>query len=171
MTALTAHVLLALLWVFVTGSFSLATWLAGALVGYLILWVTSPLTGWKNYPSWPWRTVRFVILYTRELLLAGLRIAHDVLTPGLRNKPAIVTFPLEARTPFEITMVANLISLSPGSLCLDVSSDHRALHLHVMGANTEDLPAFVDELKRTVETPALELVRGTPSGTEARTAA
>lgn len=160
MTALAAHALLTALWVVLSGSAHPLNWAAGFLLGLGILWLTRTVTGWQHYPSWPWRVVRFGVLYLGELWLAGLRIAHDVVTPTLHNKPAIVAMPLDARTPLEITVVANLISLTPGSLSLDVSADRRTLFLHVMGVNPENLAAFVAELKSSVETPALELLRG-----------
>jgi multicomponent Na+:H+ antiporter subunit E len=160
MTALAAHALLAVLWVVLTGSITPLNWGAGFLLGLGILWLTRTLHGWLHYPSWPWRLVRFAVLYVRELWLAGIRIAHDVVTPTLQNKPAIVAMPLAARTPLEITIVANLISLTPGSLSLDVSPDRRTLFLHVMGVSPDNLEGFVSELKTSVEAPALELVRG-----------
>jgi len=160
MTALAAHALLTVLWVVLSGSVSPLSWGSGFVLGLGILWLTRGVTGWHHYPSWPWRFVRFGVFYLQELWLAGLRIGHDVLTPTLLNKPAIVAMPLDARTPLEITVVANLISLTPGSLSLDVSPDRTTLFLHVMGVNAENLAAFVTELKSSVEAPALELLRG-----------
>jgi multicomponent Na+:H+ antiporter subunit E len=149
-----------MLWIVLTGSTTPLNWSAGFLLGLGVLWLTRSQTGWQHYPSWPWRLVRFVVLYVSELWLAGIRIAHDVLTPALRNKPAIVAMPLAAQTPLEITIVANLISLTPGSLSLDVSPDRQTLFLHVMGVSRESLGEFVNELKTTIEAPALELLRG-----------
>jgi multicomponent Na+:H+ antiporter subunit E len=160
MTALAAHALLTVLWVVLSGSITPPNWIAGFLLGLGVLWLTRGVTGWHHYPSWPWRLVRFGVFYLYELWLAGLRIGHDVLTPTLHNKPAIVAMPLDARTALEITVVANLISLTPGSLSLDVSPDGKTLFLHVMGVNPENLAVFVTELKSSVEAPALELLRG-----------
>nr|WP_253451995.1 Na+/H+ antiporter subunit E [Halomonas sp. Y3] len=64
--------------------------------------------------------------------------------------------PLEARTELEITMVANLISLTPGTLSLDVSDDRKVLYIHAMFLDDEE------ELRRNLkemEYRALELFR------------
>ena len=64
--------------------------------------------------------------------------------------------PLSARTEMEITMVANLISLTPGTLSLDVSDDRKVLYIHAMFLDNEE------ELRRNLkemEHRALELFR------------
>lgn len=47
-------------------------------------------------------------------------------------KPGVIALPLSARTEMEITLVANLISLTPGTLSLDVSDDRKVLYIHAM---------------------------------------
>ncbi len=71
-------------------------------------------------------------------------------------KPGVIAMPLEARTELEITMVANLISLTPGTLSLDVSDDRKVLYIHAMFLDDEE------ELRRNLkemEYRALELFR------------
>ncbi len=71
-------------------------------------------------------------------------------------KPGVIAMPLSARTEMEITMVANLISLTPGTLSLDVSDDRKVLYIHAMFLDNEE------ELRRNLkemEHRALELFR------------
>ena len=78
--------------------------------------------------------IGFCLYFLRELLVANLRIAIEVLTPERyrRMRPAIVAMPLAAKTDIEITVLANLISLTPGTLSLDVSHDRDVLSVHVV---------------------------------------
>ena len=103
------------------------------------------------------RLVRFALFFVWELVLANLRVAHDVITPRLYARPAIIALPLDARTDLEITLLANLISLTPGSLSLDVSPDRRTLYVHVLFG--EDPDEVRHQLKTTFERPLLELMR------------
>jgi multicomponent Na+:H+ antiporter subunit E len=80
-----------------------------------------------------------------------------VVTPASRAHPGIVAVPLEARTDTEIAVLANLITMTPGSLAVDVADDRSVIFVHSMFAEDPDaLVAFVkDDLERRV----LELLR------------
>ncbi|MFN3614431.1 MAG: Na+/H+ antiporter subunit E, partial [Rubrimonas sp.] len=71
-------------------------------------------------------------------------------------RPAFVTMPLDAETDVEITLTANLISLTPGTLSVDVTPDRRGLIIHAMYA--ED-PADVIAGCKTMERRVLEALR------------
>ncbi len=70
---------------------------------------------------------------------------------------AIVAIPLDAKTDREITLLANLITLTPGTLSLDVSEDRRFLYVHAMFV--EDVESFRDSIKNGFERRLLELMR------------
>lgn len=103
------------------------------------------------------RLVRFVLFFIWEFSLANLRVAHDVVTPRLYAQPAIIALPLDARTDVEITLLAALISLTPGTLSLDLSPDRRLLYVHAMFG--DDPGEVCNQLKTTFERPLLELMR------------
>jgi multicomponent Na+:H+ antiporter subunit E len=65
--------------------------------------------------------------------------------------------PLDAKTDFEIMMVANLISLTPGTLSIDLSEDRRYLYVHVMFM--QDVAEVRRELKQGLEKRVLEVLR------------
>jgi multicomponent Na+:H+ antiporter subunit E len=72
-------------------------------------------------------------------------------------RPAIIAIPLDARTDVEITLLSNLIALTPGSLGLDVSDDRSVLYVH--GMFVDDPEAFCREIKDGLERRLLELLR------------
>jgi len=72
-------------------------------------------------------------------------------------KPGIVKFPLSAKTDLEITMLANCISLTPGTLILAVSDDRKAIYIHVMYLNDRD--EFIESMKEGLEKKLLEILR------------
>jgi multicomponent Na+:H+ antiporter subunit E len=88
----------------------------------------------------------FLAYFFWELLLANLRVAYDVVTVTHFMKPAILAIPLEATTDLEITLLANMISLTPGTLSLDVSSDRKVLFVHAM--YLEEIEEFKDFERR-----------------------
>ena len=64
---------------------------------------------------------------------------------------------LEARTELEITLLANLISLTPGTLVIDVSDDRKVMYIH--GMYLEDREKFIESIKDGLEKPLLSIMR------------
>lgn len=153
------NMMLALLWATVTGAFSLQNLLLGFAIGYVVLLVARPTTGGTTYHGRLWKTVLFVLRYIGELVWASLRVAYDVLTPTFHMRPGVIAIPLDAKTDIEITMLANLISLTPGTLALDVSSDRSVFYIHAMYIDNDDVEALRREIKNGLERRVLELLR------------
>jgi multicomponent Na+:H+ antiporter subunit E len=88
---------------------------------------------------------------------SNLRVAYDVITPGSRARPGIVAVPLDARTDVEITLLSNLITMTPGSLAVDVSDDRSVMYVHSM--YVEDPDELRRAIKEDLERRVLELLR------------
>lgn len=151
------NVLLALVWTMAVGKFTLTQLLLGFLLGLLVVAVVEPLSGEPSYVPRIIRGLRFIGFFFWELVLSNLRIAYDVVTPRLHARPQIIALPLEARTDTEITLLANFLTLTPGTLSLDVSVDKRVLYVHAM--YVEDRDRLITQIKRGMETRLLEVLR------------
>jgi multicomponent Na+:H+ antiporter subunit E len=87
------------------------------------------------------RTIRAVGLagfFVRELVLANLRVAMDVLRPDTRIRPAVLAIPLDVTSDGEILLLSMLINITPGSVTIDLSDDRRTLYVHVMHMNSAE---------------------------------
>jgi multicomponent Na+:H+ antiporter subunit E len=149
------NVLLALAWVALTGQFTPANLVFGFVLGYLILWWLQRVFGPSNYFAKVRQVVNFVLFFLWELILANLRVAYDVLTPRHHMRPGIIAIPLDIGTEVEITLLVNLITLTPGTLGLDVSTDRRVLYIHSM--YIEDLEQFRHRIKEGFERRVQEM--------------
>ncbi len=158
MSGLVLNALLALAWVAISGDLSVANFAIGFGLGLVILFFTQRLIGQPTYLLRLWRLLKLLVFFVWELLLANLRLAYDVLTPGYQLRPGVVAVPLEARSDTEITLLANMITLTPGSFSLDVSADRRVLYVHVMYLG-EDVDAFRRKIKSGFERRILEVLR------------
>lgn len=145
------NLLLALMWGAVHGSFSATTLAVGAVLGFVALWLASPILDETGYFARVGRVASFLAFYLWEIVASALRVARDVLSPRLRVRPGVVAVPLDGRTDLEITLFANLVSLTPGTLSLDVSPDRRTLYVHAMDLGDGNVEAWSRELKRTEE--------------------
>jgi multicomponent Na+:H+ antiporter subunit E len=151
------NILLAFTWAAVTGRFNLSNVVVGMILGYVVLFVAQPVMGSSSYFRRIHRVLGFALFYVWELILANLRVAYDVLTPKPRIRPGVLAIPLQAKTDAEITMLANLITLTPGSVSLDVSSDRRFLYLHAM--YIADVEKYRESIKEQMERRVLEVLR------------
>ncbi len=145
---------LALSWAALIGNFTLTNLLIGYVVGYLALWVARPLFARTVYFERVWRVLRLAMMFIYELVVSSMRVVWDVITPSHLARPGIITVPLDARGEGEILLVANLISLTPGTLSLDLSPDGKTLYVHAMFVDDPD--ALRRELKEGMERYVLE---------------
>ncbi len=157
MTLFGLNLLLALFWAAVAGEIDVANILVGFVVGHAVLWLARPLLPTTTYFAKVPLAIRFFVFFLWELLLANLRVAWDVLTPKAYRRPGVVAVPLDAKTDAEITLLANLVTLTPGSLSLDVSPDRRTLFVHAMFV--DDPEEFRRDIKQGFERRVLELLR------------
>ena len=141
------NILLALLWGAVSGSFAVGTLAFGFVVGYLTLMLAQPMLGPSAYHSRLWRAAVYLVTFLWDLLKSSIIVARDVMTPGLDAVPAVVAVPLEVKSNVAITLLANTISLTPGTLSLDVSEDQKTLYVHAM-YHGDDL----DRIRRDIKT-------------------
>ena len=158
MTTFVWNLMLALAWAFATGLFTVSNLLVGLVIGYLILWFAQPALGRSAYVAKVPQVGRFALFYLWQLMLANLRIAYDVLTLTHHMRPGVIAVPLEAETDAEITLLANLISLTPGTLSLDVSPDRRVLYVHVMYID-DDVEHSRRAIKDGLERRVLQVLR------------
>ena len=151
------NVFLALVWALASGRISLLSLMIGVVLGYGVLWVSQPLMGPSRYFQKLPIAIRFFGFFVWQLLLSNLRVAYDVITPHLYMRPGIIAVPLDATTDREITLLANLITLTPGTLSLDLSDDRRTLYVHAMFVDSPD--SVRHSIKNGFERRLLELIR------------
>lgn len=157
MKILLLNLTLMALWIAATGVFEYGNGAIGFLIGFLVLWWLQPLLGPTRYFRKLPLAVWFGLLFLWEVLKSNVRVAWDVVTPRKRRRPGIVAVPLDTQTDLEITLLANLITLTPGSLCLDVSEDRRTMYVHEMFIDNPD--AVRRQIKQRFEHWVLRLLR------------
>lgn len=138
------NLLLAFAWAAVTGSFSFVNLLFGFALGALGLWLIRDRVGTVAYFNRARRVVGLAALFFYELVISSVRVAWIVIHPRMPIRPGIIAYPLQVTRDTEITLLANLITLTPGTLSVDVSEDRRFLYIHAI-----DVPD-AEALKRDI---------------------
>ena len=93
-----------------------------------------------------WHGLVFPVFYLYNLVLANLRLAKDVLTPSLDAQPGIIEIDLQVKTDRQILILTNLITMTPGTLTLYISDDHKKIFVH--GMYIKDEEEFIANIKQ-----------------------
>lgn len=151
------NLILTLVWVALTGSFEFKNFAFGFVLTFFILWIINKEAADRKYFKVIPSVIRFFFFFIYELIKANIQVAYDVITPTFYMKPGIVSVPLDAKTDLEITLLANVISLTPGTLSLDVSDDKKVLYVHSMYIHDKD--EFIHSIKNGFEKKLLNITR------------
>ncbi|EXX87065.1 monovalent cation/H+ antiporter subunit E [Paenibacillus darwinianus] len=110
-----------------------------------------------NFPKKGWAVVKLLAVFLKELFLSGITVALQIIRPRLNVRPGIFALETGLKSDWEVTLLACLICLTPGTLTLDVSRDGRILYIHAM--NIEDVELLSAQIKGSFEKAIMEVTR------------
>jgi len=148
--------ILTIVWMLLQNEISAGMIVFGFILGIIIPWGTS--VWWPDTPK-SFRVGKMAIyslVVIWDIIVANIEVAWIVLTvPSSKLKPAWIVVPLELRQPEAITMLAGTITLTPGTVSADLSSNGRSLLVHVL--HTDDPDAVRDDILTRYEARLLEI--------------
>lgn len=119
----------------------------GFAVGYAALSIYALSVGQRNYGVKVFKLFRFTGYFLYILTKANLQIAWEIITPGFSQTPRILRYAVAGMSEVEITTLASCITLTPGTLVVDVSDDNQWIYVHCMYAKDKNAAlADLDEL-------------------------
>lgn len=148
---------LALAWVGMTGALNASNLIVGFLVGYVVLLILQGPLAMRGHLFRVRRSIELLAIFLWEMLLANFRVAWDVVTPTHLMRPGVIAVPLDARDDLEILILANMVSLTPGTLSLDVADDRTVIYIHAMYLHDRD--RITRAIKDGFERRLLEVMR------------
>jgi len=154
------NAVLALVWMALNNAFTIGDFLIGYLLGLLILYIHRAFWSERVQIVRPGAALRLLGVFLWEIVKANGQVARIVLDPRVPITPAFIALPLELKDDFTITTLANMITLTPGTLSVDVAEDRSALYVHCL--STDDVEAVRAQIKRDFERPLAESIRCSP---------
>jgi multicomponent Na+:H+ antiporter subunit E len=134
---------------FLKNEFNGSTFIIGYILGLGIMFVFRHFFNDRFYLKRVNAVVLLLLIFARELILSNISVLKAVLKPRLDMKPGIFAFETVLTKDWEITILSNLITLTPGTLVVEVSEDNRILYIHAM--DIADKVEAVDSIKNTFE--------------------
>ncbi|MFC5997525.1 Na+/H+ antiporter subunit E [Quadrisphaera sp. GCM10027208] len=119
-------------WVALWGDLSWGNLVGGVLTGVVVVLVAPLPAEPAGYRPAPWPALVYLLRFLRDLVVATAEVARQVFWPLDRLRPAVLEVPLTGRHPGLISLVANTISLTPGTLTLEADPGTGRLWVHLL---------------------------------------
>ncbi|MDJ0330091.1 Na+/H+ antiporter subunit E [Planococcus sp. S3-L1] len=128
------NITIALLWTLLMDedAFYITTFLCGYLIGIGILFLMHRFFGTKFYLLRVYSTIKLLLIFVSELFQSSLLIMKQILSPKLNIKPGIFTYEHSMEGDYELTTLALLLTLTPGSVVMEVSPNGKIFYIHAM---------------------------------------
>lgn len=143
------------IWLLLNNTVAAGHMVLGFILAVIIPLLTSGFWPEKVCLKKPWVLMRFVLIVLWDILVANIIVAKMILGSKDKLQPAFITVELDIRHPLGIGILANTISLTPGTVSCDLSEDRRYLYVH--GLHVEDMNETINEIKQRYEQPLMEV--------------
>ena len=148
--------LLLVVWLMLNSTMSLGHILLGAILAVAIPLICAPLRIPQPAIRHPIKVVSYLFIVLKDILVANIQVALLVVGPMRRVKPGFVAVPLELNGIFPITVLASTVTMTPGTVSGEVSSDQKWLYVHVLDM-PDDEQEVIDFIKQRYESRIKEI--------------
>ncbi|KGA97129.1 cation:proton antiporter [Alkalihalobacillus alcalophilus ATCC 27647 = CGMCC 1.3604] len=152
------NLLIAFAWVNFQHSYTSVDFLVGYIIGIFILFFLRRFMKFDFYMRRVWALIKLAVLFFVELIKANIDVLRVVLKPKLDNQPGIIAVPTKLTTDWEVSLLAALISLTPGTLSMDFSQDGKYIYVHALDIPNKE--QMVRDIHDTFERAIMEVTRG-----------
>lgn len=146
---------LCFVWMFLKSSFQPDTFIIGYIIGLLIIYATRRFFSSRFYVYRVFSIIKLLGIFIRELILSNFAVLKVILQPKLHVTPGIFAMETVLTEAWQITILSNLITLTPGTLVVDISDDNKTLYIHAM--DISDKESTVKSIQNSFEKAILEV--------------
>lgn len=143
------NVVLALLWMFMNSNFTVGSFFAGYLLGLLAVFIIRRFIPGRFYMRRVVAIVKLGVIFLWELVKANIDVVRVVLNPKIDIHPGFFAYPTDLEDDWEVSLLAALITLTPGTVVVAISEDHRTFYIHAL--NMEESETFIADIKKNFE--------------------
>lgn len=123
---------LALVWVTLWEAVTWANVAGGLVVAVAVLSLLPPREVRASVGFRPLAAAKLFVYFLWDLVVASWQVVWEIITPEDHTRPAVVAVQTRSTVAGHITAVANMISLTPGTLSLEIDHDTRTIYIHVL---------------------------------------
>lgn len=151
------NLIISFMWMFLSESYTLLTFTIGYIVGILLLLVLNRFFEERFYLERFHKIILLFYIFIRELVLSNIDVVKLVYAKNPNFEPGIFAMPIDVKKNWEITLLANLITLTPGTLSIALSDDNTHIFIHAMHIDEKEQSIY--DIKNTFEKAILEVTK------------
>lgn len=151
------NLIISFMWMFLSESYTFITFIIGYIVGILLLLILNRFFNERFYLERFHKIILLFYIFIRELILSNLDVVKLVYAKNPNFEPGIFAMPIDVKKNWEITLLANLISLTPGTLSIAISDDNKNIFIHAMHIDEKEQSIY--EIKNTFEKAIMEVTK------------
>ncbi|RIM29986.1 Na+/H+ antiporter subunit E [Staphylococcus cohnii] len=146
------NLILSVFWLFVTGSYTFNNFLLGYIFGLLLVFLMRGVLPGRFYIIIIYKIIKLFIVFLVELVKANIDVIRIVTKPKINNEPAFFTYPTDLKKDWQIVLLSNLITLTPGTIVLGISDDRKQIYIHSIDFSTkeEEIESIKSSLEKVV---------------------
>lgn len=146
------NLILSVFWLFVTGSYTLNNFILGYLFALILVYLMRGILPGRFYIKTFYKIIKLVGVFLIELIKANIDVLRIILKPKLKHEPAFFVYHTYLTTDWQIVLLSNLITLTPGTVVLGVSDDRTKIFIHCIDFSTteEETESIKSSLEKVV---------------------
>lgn len=141
------HFIIAFLWMFLNNAWTLQTFVSGFLIGLAILYLIRGFFPQRLYVYFVIAVLKLLLIFLRELFLSTVSVVSQIIRPKLQIQPGIFAMDVDLEKDWQITLLSSLITLTPGTVVVDISEDNKTLYVHAI--HLPDIEKAKDDINNT----------------------
>lgn len=149
------NIVIAIIWVNFQHSYTAVDFLVGYVIGIFILLFLHRFMGFNFYLRRVWKIFLLIMLFLKELVLANIAVVKVVLSPKMNIQPGIIAVPTKLEKEWELSLLASLITLTPGTLSMDFSEDNKYIYIHAI--DIQNKQAMIRDIQESFERAIMEV--------------
>lgn len=151
------NLIISFMWMFLSESYTVLTFVTGYIIGIFLLIILNRFFEGPFYLIRIYKILVLFYIFIRELILSNLDVVKLVYAREPNFEPGIFAMPIDVKKNWEITLLANLITLTPGTLSIALSDDNSHIFIHAM--HIDEKEQSIHEIKNTFEKAIMEVTR------------
>lgn len=141
------NLFIAFLWMFLQDEWSFLAFFIGYLVGLLVLFSLRRFFPTSFYMRRFIAIIKLFLLFIFESIVSSIAIIREVIRPKINVTPGIFKLETDLEGDLEITLLALLLTLTPGSVVMEVSRDNKVFYLHALSLPESKVAVYQSQKK------------------------
>ncbi|MDR4937857.1 Na+/H+ antiporter subunit E [Rossellomorea marisflavi] len=151
------NLLIGFIWMFFQESFSFLTFFSGYLFGILVLFILRRFLPHKFYLESLVAIIHLFLVFIQELFISSVQVSRHIIKPKIDVSPGVFKLETDLEGELEVTLLALLLNLTPGSVVMEVSDDNKRFYLH--GINLPSAKESAYKSQKKLETAIKRVTR------------